>query len=112
MYQIRDTTQVAPFAGAWIEIYVMPTNLFADLSLPSRERGLKFDFPCKIYLITLVAPFAGAWIEITLRGGVSENYCVAPFAGAWIEICYSCGYCVWPQVAPFAGAWIVVLEYK
>ena len=33
-------------------------------SLPSRERGLKSESPEKAPTIWLVAPFAGAWIEI------------------------------------------------
>ena len=58
---------VAPFAGAWIEIYDAATD---DLWF-------------------LVAPFAGAWIEIlgTFLPDVASS--VAPFAGAWIEI-YVC----------------------
>ena len=34
---------VAPFAGAWIEIYWPKYRKPARVSLPSRERGLKFD---------------------------------------------------------------------
>ena len=33
---------VAPFAGAWIEIYDVTQDNYSDLSLPSRERGLKY----------------------------------------------------------------------
>ena len=58
---------VAPFAGAWIEIletdFAKPLQ---QMSLPSRERGLKF---CRYHILMpaiLVAPFAGAWIEIVL----------------------------------------------
>ena len=36
-----------------------------DMSLPSRERGLKSAETRRYYGIQLVAPFAGAWIEIT-----------------------------------------------
>ena len=61
------TVQVAPFAGAWIEIMMR--------TLQSWQ-------------IT-VAPFAGAWIEIQ-REGVMHIIClVAPFAGEWIEIAIS-----------------------
>ena len=35
------------------------------LSLPSRERGLKFYIVGLRVLGSLVAPFAGAWIEIS-----------------------------------------------
>ena len=57
--------QVAPFAGAWIEIFFQGF---------SKRVGQ-------------VAPFAGAWIEIVKAGDTVVNAKVAPFAGAWIEIC-------------------------
>ena len=59
------STYVAPFAGAWIEIFLWT--------------------PSKTCIYT-VAPFAGAWIEIYLSNVLPPNYHVAPFAGAWIEI--------------------------
>ena len=34
------------------------------LSLPSRERGLKYMTPQLKFLPSFVAPFAGAWIEM------------------------------------------------
>ena len=34
------------------------------LSLPSRERGLKWDTGLAKHTVYKVAPFAGAWIEI------------------------------------------------
>ena len=55
---------VAPFAGAWIEI--------------------KFCY--SICFLETVAPFAGAWIEIYTIIGKYAKTLVAPFAGAWIEI--------------------------
>ena len=61
-YQHLD---VAPFAGAWIEI---------------TETGYQ-----KTY-ISKVAPFAGAWIEIGIAMQFLFYDLVAPFAGAWIEI--------------------------
>ena len=33
--------EVAPFAGAWIEILEDIFSAWSDMSLPSRERGLK-----------------------------------------------------------------------
>ena len=57
-------TEVAPFAGAWIEI----------ISLAA------------IAVMVLVAPFAGAWIEIPKIMNSILVADVAPFAGAWIEI--------------------------
>ena len=55
---------VAPFAGAWIEIFLC----------------ISFCLPY------VVAPFAGAWIEITECMKLFMLGAVAPFAGAWIEI--------------------------
>ena len=77
---------VAPFAGAWIEMITNTMFRFRMLSLPSRERGLKWQWQQRADAQKDVAPFAGAWIEIlvvTLNVPASP---VAPFAGAWIEI--------------------------
>ena len=57
---------VAPFMGAWIEIFTYKMQIDKD---------------------RIVAPFMGAWIEINkykLQDKV--NIEVAPFMGAWIEI--------------------------
>ena len=103
-------TDVAPFAGAWIEtnwairllrrtngslpsrergLKLVPRGwtLNAIASLPSRERGLKRDFASAGVLTESVAPFAGAWIETkrTADGRDWDWDWVAPFAGAWIE---------------------------
>ena len=61
---IRIWIDVAPFAGAWIEIL----------------------HPVSSGETHLVAPFAGAWIEIAHPPFVATAENVAPFAGAWIEI--------------------------
>ncbi len=78
---------VAPLAGAWIEIlHRLEMSHIADLSLPSRERGLKFVELNGAMSGLTVAPLAGAWIEM---GEVEKNrrvVSVAPLAGAWIEI--------------------------
>ena len=55
---------VAPLAGAWIEI-VVKINISPYIP---------------------VAPLAGAWIEIVIEGIDEKNEDVAPLAGAWIEI--------------------------
>ena len=77
---------VAPFAGAWIEIIASAQLSVLSLSLPSRERGLKWQFHAAIFSKVPVAPFAGAWIEITNAIQNKAVTGVAPFAGAWIEI--------------------------
>ena len=55
---------VAPYTGAWIEIF----------SLKSASLALT------------VAPYTGAWIEIGQAQQWSIRPCVAPYTGAWIEI--------------------------
>ena len=56
------------------------------LSLPSRERGLKYSGTCYTDGGNTVAPLAGAWIEIDLIEEKTPLLTVAPLAGAWIEI--------------------------
>ena len=52
---------VAPFAGAWIEIFSTSlTAATASTSLPSRERGLKFDEQTGFLGVLDVALFAGS----------------------------------------------------
>ena len=63
-----SSLNVAPFAGAWIEI-----------SFSVRTAT------CAV----LVAPFAGAWIEINTMPIAPVAFVVAPFAGAWIEISFA-----------------------
>ena len=59
---------VAPFAGAWIEISApCAAACCGRWSLPSRERGLKFALLKSGDTSSSVAPFAGAWIEIRCR---------------------------------------------
>ncbi len=62
------TSQVAPLAGAWIEITTWKTAFQTPGSLPSRERGLKYTSWEPACMIRHVAPLAGAWIEITGTG--------------------------------------------
>ena len=57
------------------------------MSLPSRERGLKFLTASQMSFASPVAPLAGAWIEILLWFWLKCTVTfVAPLAGAWIEI--------------------------
>ena len=100
---------VAPFAGAWIEIYTyVNINNGGTTSLPSRERGLKLTIRILVAVIHQVAPFAGAWIEIGNIGVTTSQQMVAPFAGAWIEIRLERWQDLGFFVAPFAGAWIEI----
>ena len=55
---------VAPLAGAWIEILNVCFQNLSYPSLPSRERGLKSESLFDKLTPDEVAPLAGAWIEI------------------------------------------------
>ena len=77
-----------------------------ELSLPTRERGLKQMMQKFVLMPRFVAPHAGAWIETSQTLVMAVEHRVAPHAGAWIET-----HCVpWSRptrrVAPHAGAWI------
>ena len=102
--------QVAPFAGAWIEMVGQLLLRYVTKSLPSRERGLKSREFRKIKKRNLVAPFAGAWIEMLLITVYGLDGLVAPFAGAWIEIKVLHNAKGPFVVAPFAGAWIEIIS--
>ena len=60
--------QVAPFTGAWIEIWRNRRYAACVPSLPSRERGLKYACACSGQAYAHVAPFTGAWIEMAAPG--------------------------------------------
>ena len=57
-----------------------------NMSLPSRECGLKY----KLYIYDDVSEY------------------VTPLAGVWIEICYKLLQNVRPDVTPLAGVWIEI----
>ena len=61
-------------------------NLHSFASLPSWERGLKFDLKYSPYASLVVAPLVGAWIEIEGALTFDTSLVVAPLVGAWIEI--------------------------
>ena len=69
---------VAPFTGAWIEIYREDDNGDASVkSHPSRVRGLKYITISRPTGFQMVAPFTGAWIEIKgivfVMGGLTRR---------------------------------------
>jgi len=82
---------VAPHAGAWIEIFLVGKMQNTQLSLPTRERGLKCPEYEALYGGAAVAPHAGAWIEI-----VSFSSCVfSPLSlpkQSWIQMHVSSRY--------------------
>ena len=78
------------------------------MSLPSRERGLKFNSLPNCILCEVVAPLAGAWIEMTTAFNEPSDFAVAPLAGAWIEMITCKDHYINVMVAPLAGAWIEI----
>ena len=86
-YKHRQAVQVAPYAGAWIEMLEeLEALMCGNMSLPTRERGLKSSEPFSPTISEDVAPYAGAWIEISTMSVPMLFGSVAPYAGAWIEI--------------------------
>ena len=79
---IPSALQVAPLAGAWIEILFYTTQRFGHVeSPPSRGRGLKFASAGWVARLSLSPPSRGAWIEMMLIDVASIISYVAPFAG-------------------------------
>ena len=78
--------RVTPFAGVWIEIFLVSAVLTPVMSLPSRECGLKSPNRHLNPDLILVTPFAGVWIEIPIKLSGQIGDFVTPFAGVWIEI--------------------------
>ena len=80
-----------------------------NLSLPSRERGLKLDVSHASYPLGSVAPLAGAWIEIYQvyrEPKVDTTSLPSRERGLKFALCIHCkarGF-----VAPLAGAWIEI----
>jgi len=56
------------------------------VSLPTGERGLKYNAWCYAAGNASVAPHGGAWIEIEADMITFTALKVAPHGGAWIEI--------------------------
>ena len=78
------------------------------MSLPTRERGLKFKGTNTIDLGIDVAPHTGAWIEIVILQHTEMVPHVAPHTGAWIEILLHHNMLERIAVAPHTGAWIEI----
>ena len=77
---MKNSEVVAPLAGAWIEMCDMEGFCInEDGSLPSRERGLKYQQKENSIRGDIVAPLAGAWIEmIMMRELKRSRQCRSP----------------------------------
>ena len=60
------------------------------MSLPTRERGLKFAFFGKFAAITQSLPTRERGLKFLKSRPAGEPSAVAPYAGAWIEIRFLC----------------------
>ena len=66
--------QVAPLVGACIEMITIPVPHLTIMSLPSWERGLKYNLASLFFQCGDVAPLVGAWIEIVLPRETGERH--------------------------------------
>ena len=78
---------VTPFAGVWIEIDIMVLLQKSDMSLPSRECGLK-SFEIETFLKELESlPSRECGLKLSVVTSIpGSTQSVTPFAGVWIEI--------------------------
>ena len=77
---------VAPFTGAWIEIAGRGRLDWPLSSLPSRERGLKFQSFRLLVPLLVSLPSRERGLKLKKSKGRTRKQIVAPFTGAWIEI--------------------------
>ena len=77
---------VAPLAGAWIEISINSMMMVSSMSLPSRERGLKYPSGLQVPVHLLSLPSRERGLKLEAEKDYILAFDVAPLAGAWIEI--------------------------
>lgn len=73
------------------------------LSLPMRERGLKFDFVRNLKEGSESLPMRGAWIEMYMSSLCASSAMSLPMRGVWIEILKKHSLHAKKNVAPHAG---------
>ena len=80
--------RVAPFTGARIEMPDYIRKLIRmGVSLPSRERGLKWCMRPWYTARRTSLPSRERGLKLHMFDDLHAGRHVAPFAGAWIEIC-------------------------
>lgn len=82
------------------------------LSLPMRERGLKYNGGRGQLSKPLSLPMRGAWIEMLPKRLPPPPSNVAPHAGAWIEIRIKLANEQEQSSFPMRGAWIEILPHR
>ena len=99
---------VAPFTGAWIEIARNQERGWLYVSLPSRERGLKSVPETRPFPRRLSLPSR----ERGLKSHPRHYFVIAPASLPSRERGLKCSWTVFPHrntmVAPFVGAWIEI----
>ncbi len=78
----RNTEQVTPYVGVWIEI---------ELEHSKKEGGFN------------VTPYVGVWIEIALACCAIFFASVTPYVGVWIEITNTAILCFYIRRHPLCG---------
>ena len=82
--------EVAPLAGAWIEMIIQGTATGNEVgSLPSRERGLKSVHPLRVVRRFGSLPSRERGLKSEYHSICMLSFFVAPLAGAWIEMNWS-----------------------
>ena len=84
----------------------------ASQSLPSRERGLKYLLVRVIYGDGQSLPSRERGLKYMVNLFPEYAHLVAPFTGAWIEISFAKPCPPTLIVAPFTGAWIEIRDAK
>ena len=108
---IETLVLVAPLAGARIEIYGGCCHSPSKLSLPSRERGLKYYLYDTLQNFEKVAPLAGARIEIRCCQSRNTPYQSLPSRERGLKYSTYQKQHIFYIVAPLAGARIEIYRY-
>ena len=111
-YTLQFRSPVAPLAGAWIEIPEIKHHRNVIVSLPSRERGLKYCDKCEGCTWRGVAPLAGAWIEINVFSPDATSSKSLPSRERGLKLLRTAYHSSAVPVAPLAGAWIEIIVLK
>ena len=103
------STAVAPFTGAWIEIfqYTSMENM-VPMSLPSRERGLKFGDRCRIVGDGESLPSRERGLKSRIRVDYRPPGASLPSRERGLKYRRFADDCGGRLVAPFTGAWIEI----
>ena len=110
LWALFKSLDVAPFAGAWIEIKKFWTpHPREKKSHPSRVRGLKYYVKLASCLNEKSHPSRVRGLKLTgINTGlrISESH---PSRVRGLKLFTQYLFIIWRQVAPFAGAWIEIL---